>query len=215
MDFSPVELVGYLGSLFIIISMTRTSILHLRLIGLAGSVTFLMYSILIEAYPIAVVNVVIIGVHLFFLRQLLSKKTEFFSSLALHKNSQYLARFLDFHRDDIEAFQPGFEFDARDDQLRAFILRDMVPAGVFIGRTCADNSIEVELDWVVPQYRDFKVSEYLYSDRSEIFSHSNRRRIWARPGSADHVRYFEGLGFRPTIMEGAPALMADLGEVVR
>jgi len=141
MDFSPIELVGYLGSFFIIVSMTRTSILHLRLIGLAGSVTFLVYSALIAAYPIAVVNVVIIGVHLFFLRQLLSKKTEFFSSLELHKNSQYLARFLDFHRDDIEAFQPGFEFEARDDQLRAFILRDMVPAGVFIGRTCGGAPI--------------------------------------------------------------------------
>ena len=214
MDFSPIELVGYLGSFFIIVSMTRTSILHLRLIGLAGSVTFLVYSALIAAYPIAVVNVVIIGVHLFFLRQLLSKKTEFFSSLELHKNSQYLARFLDFHRDDIEAFQPGFEFEARDDQLRAFILRDMVPAGVFIGRTCGDDSIEVELDWVVPQYRDFKVSEYLYSDRSEIFSHKTRRRIWARPGSEDHVSYFEGLGFRPTRVEGTPALMADLDRVV-
>lgn len=215
MDLSPVELIGYLGSLLIIVSMTRTSILHLRLIGLAGSVTFLTYSTLIEAYPIAVVNVVIAGVHLFFLRQLLSRKTEFFGSLELHKNSQYLARFLDFHRDDIEAHQPGFRFTARDDQLRAFILRDMVPAGVFIGRTCGDDSIEVELDWVVPQYRDFKVAEYLYSDRSNIFAHRTRRRIWARPGSSEHVRYFEGLGFRPTIVEGAPALMADLDAVVR
>jgi len=215
MNFSPVELVGYLGSVLIIVSMTRASILHLRLVGLAGSASFLIYSALIAAYPIAVVNIVIIGVHLFFLRQLLSRKTEFFSSLELHKTSQYLRRFLDFHRDDIEAHQPGFAFEGRDDQLRAFILRDMVPAGLFIGRTCDDESIEVELDWVVPQYRDFKVAEYLYSDRSEIFSQKGRRRIWARPGNAEHVSYFEGLGFRPTSVGGAPALMADLDEVVR
>lgn len=214
MNLSPVELVGYLGSLFIIVSMTRTSILHLRLIGLAGSATFLIYSILIAAYPIAVVNVVIIGVHVFFLRQLVSKKTEFFSSLELNKDSQYLRYFLDFHRKDIDSHQPGFRFEARDDQLRAFILRDMVPAGVFIGRTCADDSIEIELDYVLPQYRDFKVAEFLYSDRSRIFSHRSRRRIWTRPGSATYAKYFERFGFTAATVDHAPALMADLDRVL-
>ena len=214
MDLFPVELIGYLGSLLIVLSMTRTSILHLRLIGLAGSATFLTYSILIAAYPIAIVNVVLIGVHIFFLRQLLSKKTEFFSSLELNKDSQYMRYFLDFHSKDIDAHQPGFRFEARDDQLRAFILRDMVPAGLFIGRTCSDDSIEVELDYVLPQYRDFKVAGFLYSDRSGIFSHSTRRRIWARPGSAEHAKYFERFGFKPATVDGAPALMANLDEVL-
>lgn len=212
--FSPTELVGYLGSLFIIISLTRTSILHLRLIGMAGSVTFLVYSLLIEAYPIALVNVVIIMVHLFFLRRLLSKKTEFFTSLELSKESHYLIHFLDFHSQDIARHQPGFSFEPRDDQIRAFILRDTIPAGVFIGRTCADDTIEIELDYVIPQYRDFKVANFLYSDRSELFASRGRRRIWTRPGSEVHVRYFERFGFLPTTAQGGPALMADLDAVL-
>ena len=214
MDLSPTELVGYLGSILIVISLTRTSILHLRLVGLAGSTAFLVYSILIDAYPIAVVNIVIIGVHLYFLRQLLSRKVEFFTSLELNKDSQYLRHFLDFYGKDIATHQPGFVFAARDDQVRAFILRDIVPAGLFIGRTCGDDSVEVELDYVVPQYRDFKVADFLYSDRSGIFSKRGRRRIWTRPGSAVHVEYFERLGFQPTSVEGKPALMADLGDVM-
>lgn len=215
MDFSPVELVGYLGSLLIVISLTRTSILHLRLIGLAGSTAFLVYSILIEAYPIAVVNVIVIGIHLFFLRQLLSKTKEFFTSLELNKDSQYLRHFLSFYADDIESHQSDFEFEARDDQVRAFILRDLVPAGLFIGRTCSDGTIEVELDYVAPQYRDFKVAEFLYSDRSKIFGAHGCRRIWARPGSNVHVEYFEKLGFVPTTLDGTQVLMADLDVVIR
>ena len=214
MDFSPTELVGYLGSLLIIVSLTRTSILHLRLIGLAGSASFLLYSLLIEAYPIAVVNVVIIGVHLYFLRQLLSKKHEFFTSLELNKDSRYLRHFLEFHGADIESHQPGFAFDARDDQVRAFILRDTVPAGLFIGRTCDDATIEVELDYVAPQYRDFKVANFLYSDRSGVFAERGRRRIWTRPGSDLHVDYFTRMGFTPATVQGGPALMADLDAVM-
>lgn len=214
MNFSPTELVGYLGSLLIIISLTRTSILHLRLIGLAGSAAFLIYSLLIAAYPIAVVNVVIIGVHVFFLRQLLSTKTEFFTSLELNKDSRYLRHFLEFYATDIEDHQPGFRFEPRDDQIRAFILRDTVPAGVFIGRSCDDATIEVELDYVVPQYRDFKVANFLYSDRSGIFASRGRRRIWTRPGNEVHVGYFKRLGFAPVEIAGAPALMADLDAVL-
>jgi hypothetical protein len=214
MDFSPTELIGYLGSLLIIVSMTRTSLVHLRLVGLAGSSTFLVYSLLIDAYPIAVVNVVIIGVHLYFLRQLLSAKHEFFTSLELNKNSRYLRHFLEFYAADIEIHQPGFVFEARDDQVRAFILRDTVPAGLFIGRACRDDSIEVELDYVVPAYRDFRVAEFLYSDRSGIFSARSRRRIWTEYGSAKHAAYFEKLGFQLSPRDGTQVLVADLDAVM-
>lgn len=214
MDFSPVELVGYAGSLLILTSMTRTSILQLRVIGLLGSAAFFVYGVLIAAYPIAIVNVVIVGVHIFFLRQLLSKKTEFFTSLELNKDSRYLGHFLSFYGEDIAAHQPGFQFAARDDQVRAFVLRDTVPAGVFIGRTCADDSIEIELDYVVPQYRDFKVAEFLYSDRSQLFAHRANRTIWTRPGNDVHIRYFERLGFRAASIDGQPALVADLDSML-
>lgn len=214
MDFSPTELVGYLGSLLIVVSLTRTSLLHFRLVGLAGSGTFLVYSLLIQAYPIAVVNVVIIGVHSFFLRQLLSTKHEFFTSLELHGNSRYLRHFLDFYRDDIQDYQPGFTFEPRDDQVRAFILRDTIPAGVFIGRACADDTIEVELDYVAPPYRDFKVAEYLYSDRSQIFGAAGRRRIWTEVGNDEHAAYFRRFGFKPERREDGTVLMADLDAVI-
>ena len=55
-----VELIGYLGSAMIVISLTRTSLLKLRLFGLVGAAFFVAYSLIIKAYPIAVVNVVIV-----------------------------------------------------------------------------------------------------------------------------------------------------------
>lgn len=215
MDLSPVELVGYLGSLLIVLSMTRTSILQLRVIGLAGSITFFAYSLLIGAVPVTIVNSVLMGVHIYFLRQLLSKKREYFSSLELNKDSRYLRYFLDFNQADIQAHQPGFVFEPRDDQVRAFVLRDTAPAGVFIGRTYADDSVEVELDYVIPEYRDFKVAEFLYSDRSEIFGQRGRRRVWTRPGNASHIEYFRRLGFKPATIEEGDVLLADLDDVVR
>ena len=71
----------------------------------------------------------------------------------------------------------------------------MAPAGLFIGRDCEDGSIEIELDYVIPQYRDLKVARFLYSERSEIFNEMRHRRIWTEPGSEAHVEYFKRLGF--------------------
>ena len=211
---SPVIIVGYLASLLIIISVSRTSILQLRIFGLIGAVTFLIYSIAIGAYPVAITNIVLAGLHLFFLTKLWSRKREFFTALRLRKDSQYLRHFLDFHRDDIQNHQPGFVFDPRDDQIRAFVLRDTVPTGVFIGRSCADGSVEIELDYVVAQYRDMKVAKYLYSMRSGIFGGITNQRVWTKTGNDVHVRYFKRLGFGETVIEDEPALAMDLAELV-
>lgn len=213
-DLSITELIGYAGSGFIILSLLQKSILKLRVFGLAGSFTFLVYSIAISAYPIAVVNVIVAGIHIWYLRKLLSKKIEIFTTLEVAKDSQYLLRFLEFHEAEIEGLEHGFRYEPKDNQVRAFILRDLVPAGLFIGRFCEDDTVEVELDFVIPQYRDFKVARFLYSPRSKIFRAERGRRIWSRPGSQVHNDYFSRLGFEPGTADGVDAYVADLEGLV-
>jgi hypothetical protein len=193
-----VELIGYLASAMILVSVTRTSILKLRLFSLAGAVTFVVYGLIIEAYPIALVNVVIIGIQIFFLRDLMSKKREYFTTLEVLADSRYLEYFLRFHEDDIRRYRPDFRFEPRDDQIRIFLLRDLVPAGLLIGRPCTDHSFEVELDYVIPRYRDFRVAEFLFSERSGVFTDPLCSRAWSKPGSDVNVEYLERMGFTET-----------------
>ena len=62
------EIVGWIGSALVVVSLTQRSIFKLRLIGVGAAASFLVYGILIGAYPLVIVNVVVIGVHLYFLR---------------------------------------------------------------------------------------------------------------------------------------------------
>ena len=205
------ELVGYLGSALIVISLTRKSVLKLRLFGMAGAVTFLVYGLLIGAYPIAGVNVIIIGVHVWFLRDLWSSRREFFTILRVKKDSAYLAYFLEFHKAEIRRFQPGYFYEPLDDQVCAFILRNMVPAGLFIGRVCQDHSVEVKLDFVIAQYRDFKAGKYLYSRQSGIFDDPRCEMAWSEPGASKHAEYLKRMGFVPsTASDGRPIYTMDL-----
>ncbi len=210
----PAELLGYAASLLIIGSVSRTSILQLRILGFIGALTFMTYGLIIGAWPVALTNVVLAGLHGYFLIQMSLRTREFFTSLPLRKDSQYLRHFLEFYGDDIRDHQPGYEFVPADDQIRAFVLRDMAPAGVFIGRGCDDGSIEIELDYVIPKYRDLKVARYLYSEQSGIFNQVRDRRIWTAAGSEAHVDYFERLGFDHANLDDQPVLISDIGDLI-
>lgn len=191
-----VEVVGYVASALIILSITQKSILKLRVIGLAGSLTFLAYSLAIGAYPIAVVNIVAASIHAWYLRELIRRKDEVFRILHVHPDSRYLLDFLDHYRDEIQGhFQPEFVYQPSPDQVTAFILRDMVPAGLFIGEARDDNTFEVQLDFVIPQYRDFKIGSYVYSSDSGLLTGLEPTCVWADASNSDHAQYLRRMGF--------------------
>ncbi|MDW3217188.1 MAG: hypothetical protein R8F63_01135 [Acidimicrobiales bacterium] len=191
-----VELIGYVASGLIVLSITQKSILRLRLLGLVGGLTFLVYSLIIEAYPIAAVNVIASSIHLWYLRQLLRHKDEVFRVLNVAPESRYLNDFLEFYRDEIQGhFQPEFEYAPTPDLVTAFVLRDMVPAGLLIGERQADDTFEVQLDFVIPQYRDFKIGTYVYSRESTLFGEHTPSCVWATASNKDHADYLRRMGF--------------------
>jgi hypothetical protein len=192
------EIIGWTGSVLVIVSLMQRSIFKLRLIGLGAAGAFLVYGLLIGAYPIAIVNVVVIGVHLYFLRKLTVHPEEVFSTLEVYPESRYLAYFLEFYADEISQFQPEFSYDPGGDHWASFLLRGHVPAGLVIARPCQDGSLAIELDFVTPEYRDFKLGEFLYSEASGLFTDLDCTQAWSPPGSSDHARYLERVGFQLT-----------------
>jgi hypothetical protein len=190
------EAVGYAASALIIVSITQTSILRLRLLGLAGSLTFLFYALAIGAYPIAVVNAVAAAIHIWYLRKLIRHKDEVFRVLHVLPTSRYLVDFLDFYSDEIRGrLQPEFVYTPRPDQLAAFVLRDMVPAGLLIGQPMPDGTLRIDLDFVIPQYRDFKIGKYIYSSDSDLFDGPAPTCVWTDASNRDHAGYLERMGF--------------------
>lgn len=190
------EVVGYVASVLVAISLMMSSILKLRVINLVGSAAFTVYGVLIHAYPVAVVNLIIVFINLYYLRQMLGSR-EYFTLLRVKPDSEYLGAFLDFHRADVQRFLPGFAFRPADDQLIFFVLRDMVPAGLFIGEARGDGALRVRLDFVIPQFRDFKTGRYLFADQAKFFRDLSIREILSEPGSREHSDYLRRMGFAP------------------
>lgn len=189
------ELIGYVASVLVAISLMMSSILRLRIINLVGSATFTVYGFLIQAYPVAAVNLFIVFVNLFYLRKL-RHTDELFRLLEVPPDSEYVRAFLDFYDDEIRRFVPNFAGVPTAAPLALFVLRDLVPAGLLLGEV-RGHTLHVRLDFVIPPYRDFKVARYLFVEQADALRERGISEVLSPPGNAKHEAYLRKLGFVP------------------
>jgi hypothetical protein len=194
MSIDWVEGVGYLASLLVVLSLTQTRVLWLRLLSLSGSAVFTTYGFLIESWPLVITNLVIMAINLYFLWRILTGREEF-SLLEVSPDSPYLNRFLEFHSDDIAAAQPDFT-GVRPADTVVLVLRDMVPTVAVVGRA-RDDEFRVYLDYAIPSFRDFKAGKWLYERRVDFFDRLGVETIVATGLTDMQRRYLRRSGFQP------------------
>ena len=56
MEFNFIELLGYLATFFVAVSFLFKSIVHLRVVNAIGAILFVIYSLIIKSYPVALLN---------------------------------------------------------------------------------------------------------------------------------------------------------------
>ena len=190
------ELIGYLASVLVAISLTMRSILRLRLINLLGATFFTAYGLLITAYPVAFLNGLIVGINLYYLYELKRAKN-YFTILETHHDAAYLRMFLRYYAEDIKRFFPSFGPSSTERHLIWFILRDLVPVGLFVAEPKGSDGLLVRLDYVIPGYRDLQPGTFLYHDQAERFRAQGIVRLETVPETEAQRVYVERMGFVP------------------
>ena len=204
------EIIGYTASVLVAISLMMSSILKLRIINLIGAVIFTVYGLLIHAFPVTTLNFFIVIIDLYFLIQIFGQR-EYFTLLEIPKDSKYLIYFLKFYAQEIKKFQPDFKFNPAKNLVIFFVLRNMVPAGLFISEVQDTHSLFVTLDFVIPGYRDFKIGKYVYHRNSEFFISRGFDIIYTHPGGKVHEQYLRRVGFSPFTLGGERCFLVELG----
>jgi hypothetical protein len=191
------EIVGYAASGLIAISLMMSSLLRLRLINLVGAAAFAMYGLLIQAYPVAVLNSVIVLVNLYHLRRLLRAK-EFYQLLQVRPDSDFLRHFLKTYRADIQRIIPDFNYHPTEKQLTLFILRECTPVGVLVAEYKSPETLRVMLDFVIPRYRNLHIGRFLFVEQAEFFRQMGVEEIVVQPRTKEFGAYLVEVGFEPT-----------------
>lgn len=192
-----IEVVGYTGSVLVAVSLMMSSIVRLRWINLIGAATFATYGLLVNAYPVFALNGFITLVDIYYLIQM-NKSADYFELFQIDTlQSPFLLRFLKFHENDISKFFPKFEFEDLKNPIIVFILRNMLPVGLFICEKGENNELEIKIDYVIPYYRDSKNAHYLYYKEHAIFKDQNHKCFIIQTDVQPHIDYLMKIGFKP------------------
>ena len=193
------EWLGYTASLVVAIALLMKSLIRLRWINLFGSALFAVYGFFIQAWPVACFNVVIVFINLFYLARMYGTR-ENFELMAIRPGDPYLRRFLDVYRGDIRRIFPVTDIDedplaSSQEAVGFYILRDLATAGVFIGKRTAPNTLDVQLDYVTPAYRDFKTGRFLFVDSRDTWMKLGIDTMTAHASDTAHNGYLRRMGF--------------------
>ncbi len=202
MNMPLAEWIGYGASILVVISLMMSSIVRLRWINLAGAACMTAYGILIHAVPVFLLNGFIVIIDLYYLGQIYFAR-DYFTILQPRIESRYLKRFLEFHQQEIERHLPEFNGRIPDNAMSFFVLRNMVPACLFVGVPEGDSRLNIILDYVIPEYRDFKIGRFLFEEHRTFFPSCGFTHLVTTAGSNRHAAYLKRMGFTETEADGS------------
>ena len=162
-----IEMIGYLGSTLVVISMLMSSVMKLRIINSIGSCVFAAYALIIHSYPTALMNFCLVGINVYNMAKLLKHDDKHYHLVEASANDIYLDYFINHYMDDIKSYFSKFKFEKEKTDVVYYVCCEENPAGILLGHKTEDNGIEVSLEYTTPMYRDCSVGKYLYEKLSE------------------------------------------------
>lgn len=186
-----IELIGYLGSTLVVVSMLMTSVVKLRVINTIGSLIFTGYALIIRSYPTAAMNTCLVAINVYQLFRLF-KEEKHYALIETSMADGYVDYLLEHCGDDIRAWFPNFSAQNLKADVVCLVCHDSNPAGLFIGQRDNTGGIEVALDYTTPVYRDATVGHYLYDQLKK----KGVKALMFKGDAPKHVGYMEKVGFK-------------------
>lgn len=187
------EWLGYFASFVVLVSLTMSSILKLRWINLAGCILFAVYGFQIGSIPTGAMNVGIACINVYYLYQLYTTK-ESIKLVKADRDSNYLKYLYDVNKDDITAFMAEWDFYKSSEIF--YMLRDNNTAGILAGRKLGNGeTFFIDLDYVTPKYRDFKLGEFFFNKNSQVLKDMGYKNLKTTSVNQMHTRYLLKMGF--------------------
>lgn len=188
-----IEWIGYIASIIVLISLSLSSILRLRIVNLIGAAVFSFYGFFIGSLPVGTMNLIIVFTNLYYLQKLYSQKDKF-EIIESECSQEYVQKFLVHFKKDINKYFPDFEPQHNNNQMVLMVMRNMNLAGLFIAHE-KDGQLEVELDYVTPQYRDYENGAFIFAHFRQVIKVKAYKTIVTKSYVPQQIKYLKKMGF--------------------
>ena len=190
-----IEGIGYAASVVLLLAMLMTSVVKLRIINTLGCILFVIYALLIKSYPVALMNTAIACVNIVFLIRIRTQESKL-KILRFNGVDELIHMFVDKYKPDITTMFPEYTQTDKHYSCSFLVMRNMEMAGVFIAHDEGNGNLIVELDYVIPAYRDCLIGDFVFNKSRNIFKELKCKKITEISGSPRHSKYLKKMGFK-------------------
>jgi hypothetical protein len=172
------EYIGYLASLFLIISLIVSGDIKFRIYNSLGCIAFIIYGACLNVWPVILTNALLLGINIIYLSKQFNYK-EKFEIVEIENDDKFLQKFLSFYGDDIKTFLPKFDGSNLTGNYTFVVLRDLVIANVFSAKILDNGDAQVALNYTTKKYRDYKVSKFIFEkEKSNLLAKGIKRIVY-------------------------------------
>lgn len=187
--------VGYLASLLLAISLIVTNALKFRIYNILGCLTFIVYGILITAFPVILANSILLVINIYQLYKLYNS-TEVFEMVTITPNNEVAQKFLSYYGSDILKFFPNAKLDLHENNFCFMVLRNMALANLFMGNKKDNGVVEVTIDYTIPTYRDFKIGSFIFNKgKNYLLEKGVNELVYTQQLHPVHQKFLLKMGF--------------------
>jgi hypothetical protein len=175
-----------------------------------GSLSFVFYGIIINAFPIVLTNAVLLSINIYFLFKIY-RRQEKFDLVEFTKDAGLVPKFLAFYQKDVKSYFPDFVMEDRPDEIKFVVLRDIVVANIFIATLDGKGNAFVKINYTVPKFRDYKVGRFLFDEGKSFLNEKGIRRIiYKEVNNPQHERFLKVIGFSKEIFENQSCYVKNI-----
>ncbi|GAB4184062.1 MAG: hypothetical protein Kow00108_21560 [Calditrichia bacterium] len=189
-----VEIIGYIASILVAVSLSMSSVLRLRWLNLIGAITFSLYGLLIKAWPVFIVNFYISLMDIYYLIKLYQTKDKFGLALIEDTSKTPVSDFLSEQSQDIDLYFPQHKERITNASHIFGLYRNFKLIGIFAIQK-VDSTARVLIDYVTPEFRDFKFGQYIYSELPSEIRQLHINKFMSESFHRIHSKYLKKLGF--------------------
>ena len=197
-------IVGYAASVLLAISLLVNNDLKFRWLNTWGCVAFIIYGILINAFPIILTNSILLLINGFHLIKIY-RRNENFDLVEFNKDDKLVHKFLSFYQKDIKTYFPDYDAGTDDaaNNINFVVLRDMVIANIFVATVMGDGTALIKINYTVTKYRDYKIGKFLFQKEQQLLvSRGIKRLVYTHVFNKQHEEYLLKMGFEKELVEG-------------
>ena len=203
-------ILGYLAFILLAISLLVNNEIRFRWLNSMGSLSFVLYGLMIDAFPIIITNGLLLCINIFYLIKIYTTDEDF-DLIEFFSTDSLIQKYFSFYQKDILTFFPNFSLQDKENELRFIVLRDLAFANIFVAQISPEGIAFVKINYTVPKYRDFKVGRFIFEKENKYLrSKGIKQIVYKEVINKNHIQFLKIMKFKKVIIDGNKCYAKEL-----